>query len=63
MANDSGTQSDGEMAARAFAQQADPIAPGDAIPPKEPGAAVPPVTTQREPVPPVDVWATGAGEK
>jgi hypothetical protein len=61
--------SDGELADRAFKQQADPVGPAASKPPQEPGEAVPPVTTQREPqgpppdrspVPPIE--ATGGGE-
>jgi hypothetical protein len=39
--------SDGDLAARAFSQQADPIEPGGGLAPKEPG----------DPVPPPDPWS------
>jgi hypothetical protein len=53
---------DGEQAAAAFRQQADPIGPAASKPPQEPAEAQPPVTTERESMPPVDLWDTGAGE-
>jgi len=56
------TSSDGDMAARAFNVQKDPIEPGGALPPREPDPPAPQVAAPREAVPPYDVWATGAGE-
>lgn len=54
--------SDGEQAALAYKQQADPVGDRSPTPSKEAGEAVAPVTTIREPSAPVDVWPTGAGE-
>jgi hypothetical protein len=53
---------DGDQASAAYAQSKPPTGDRSPTPPKEPGEAVAPGTTQREPKAPLDPWATGAGE-